>query len=69
MNNSTASLDRTPGIRNPIQGSELGPPKAVSPLKDYAVIQWETAAFYTYEAEVDGKPVPFGEPQPGVRGP
>jgi len=33
----------------------------------FASIKWETASFYTYEAEVDGKPVPTGEPLPEVR--
>ena len=30
--------------------------------KDYAIIQWETAAFYTFDAEKDGKPLAFGFP-------
>ena len=32
----------------------------------YCVIQWETAAFYTYDAELNGEPVPFGDPQPSA---
>jgi hypothetical protein len=32
----------------------------------FSFLQWETAAFYTFEAEVDGQPVPFGEPEPPI---
>ena len=28
----------------------------------YAIIQWETAAFYTFDAESGGAPIPFGSP-------
>ena len=29
-----------------------------------SVIQWETATFFTYESEINGLPVPFGDPIP-----
>jgi len=45
-----------------VDGSAVG----AGPTGKYSVIQWETAAFYTYESEINGVPVPFGEPDPPV---
>ena len=67
---SSQSLDRPsrrPSIKNPLQGKDPELTTPPPPPKDYAVIQWETAAFYTYEAEIDGQPVPYGEPEPEVK--
>jgi hypothetical protein len=39
--------------------------KLKNPNEDYCIIQWETAAFFTYESEVGGEPIPIGaEPPP-----
>ena len=36
-----------------------------NPTDNYCIIQWETAAFYTYESEIGGEPIPVGaEPPP-----
>ena len=53
---------------DPILETEIEPPKNSSDIlsNEFASIQWETATFYTYDAEVDGKPVPSGEPLPAV---
>ena len=45
-----------------VDGSAAG----AGPTGKYSVIQWETVAFYTYEGEINGVPVPFGEPNPPV---
>jgi hypothetical protein len=42
------------------------PSSARASSQNYCVIQWETAAFYTYDAELNGQPVPFGDPQPSA---
>jgi hypothetical protein len=68
MKRPTASIDRPAVSLNPMLESipNLRIGSSHLPSNEYAVIQWETAAFYTYEAEVDGKPVQSSDPHPPV---
>ena len=37
-------------------------PRSQTNITADAIIQWETAAFYTFDAESDGQPIAFGSP-------